>query len=88
MQIRGAPRLRAGEITRTVMAFYEVLVQRPWGAPRARVRVRLDDRLQFVEGETDAEGRVVLGTPAPLVELFVDGRSEGLIRPGTTLVTR
>lgn len=71
------------------MAFYEVLVQRPWGGPRVGARVRLvDDRVESREGETDREGRVVIECRARVVELFVDGRSQGFVRPGTTLVTR
>ena len=71
------------------MAFYEVLVQRPWGGPRAGARVRLvDDRVDAVEGETDRDGRVVIACGARVVELFVDGQSQGFVRPGTTLVTR
>lgn len=70
------------------MAFYEVLVQRAWGAPRPKVRVHLADPITPIEGLTDDEGRVVLSCQSRVVELFVDGRSEGLVRPGTTLVTR
>lgn len=70
------------------MAFYEVLVQRPWGAPRVGARVCITDGAHPVEGETDADGRVVIESDARVAELFVDGRSEGFVQPGTTLVTR
>lgn len=70
------------------MAFYEVLVQRPWGDPRVRVRVRLDGDAARAEGETDRDGRVVLEFDPRVAELYVDGRREGIVRPGTTLVTR
>lgn len=70
------------------MAFYEVLVQRAWGAPRHGVRVLLADGVSQSEALTDGDGRVVIECDARLVELFVDGRCEGFVRPGTTLVTR
>jgi hypothetical protein len=69
-------------------AYYEVLVQRAAGTPLEGARVRLEDRHTPAEGRTDVEGRVVIACAAPVVALFVDGRSEGLIYPGTTLITR
>lgn len=70
------------------MAFYEVLVQRPRGEPRAGVRVHLAGDDERAEGETDDDGRVVLEIHARVAELYVGGRREGIVRPGTLLVTR
>ena len=69
-EARGDTRRRAGRPrgVGAVMAFYEVLVQRPWGGPRVGARVRLaDDRVESVEGETDRDGRVVIECRARVV---------------------
>lgn len=67
------------------MAAFEIIVQYRSGRPAPNIKI--SNGYNYKNEYTDSRGRVVFEVGSSSVTLYVEGRDEGKIHPGKTVIT-